>query len=244
MPTEYLVNENGCWIWQMCRNNRGYGLKWDRETRRLMMAHRWYYERARGPIPEGMHIDHLCNVKACVNVAHLEAVTPQVNSQRAFALRQKAPVPVRERPVVRTVDPRECILWRGCRDRDGYGAKWINGKRVMVHRWAYERAFGAIPSGMQIDHLCRNRACYRPDHLEAISRLENIRRAAWRDTCRRGHAMTPANISWQSGRRKCRACHVEACARSRQRKRETRQRQRGRRQSDLAAHRDGHAPLD
>jgi len=113
MRTEYLVDENGCWIWQMCRNNRGYGLKWDRETRRLMMAHRWYYERARGPIPEGMQIDHLCNVKACVNVAHLEAVTPQVNSQRAFALREKAPVPVRERPVVRTVDPRECILWRG-----------------------------------------------------------------------------------------------------------------------------------
>jgi hypothetical protein len=244
MRTEYLVNEKGCWIWQMCRNNRGYGLKWDRETRRLTMAHRWYYERARGPIPEGMQIDHLCNVKACVNVAHLEAVTPQVNSRRAFALRQTAPVPVRERPVVRTVDPRECILWRGCRDRDGYGAKWINGKRVMVHRWAYEQAFGPIPSGMQIDHLCRNRACYRPDHLEAISRHENIRRAAWRDTCKRGHAMTPANTSWQSGRRKCRACHVEACARSRQRKREARQRQRGRRQSDLAAHRDGHPPLD
>jgi hypothetical protein len=177
-------------------------LKWDRETRRLMMAHRWYYERARGPIPEGMQIDHLCNVKACVIVAHLEAVTPQVNNQRAFALREKAPVPVRERPVVRTVDPRECILWKGCRDRDGYGAKWINGKRVMVHRWAYEQTFGPIPSGMQIDHLCRNRACYRPDHLEAISR-------------------------WQSGRRKRRACHVEACARSRQRIRETRQRQRG-----------------
>jgi hypothetical protein len=143
MRTEYLVDENGCWIWQMCRNNRGYGLKWDREARRLMMAHRCYYEHARGPIPEGMQIDHLCNVKACVNVAHLEAVTPQVNSQRAFALRQAAPVPVRERPVVRTVDPRECILWRGCRDRDDYGAKWIDGKRVMVHRWAYEQAFGA-----------------------------------------------------------------------------------------------------
>jgi hypothetical protein len=115
-----------------------------------------------------MQIDHLGNVKACVNVAHLEAVTPQVNNQRAFALREKAPVPVRERPVARTVDSRECILWKGCRDRDGYGAKWVDGKRVMVHRWAYEQAFGPVPSGMQIDHLCRNRACYRPDHLEAV----------------------------------------------------------------------------
>lgn len=176
---------------------------------------------------QGMQIDHLCTVKACVNVAHLDAVTPQVNTQRAFALREKAPVPVRERPVVRTVDPRECILWKGCRDRDGYGAKWVNGTRVMVHRWAYEQAFGPVPSGLQIDHLCKNRACYRPDHLEAVSRLENIRRAAWRDTCRHGHATTPANTSWQSGRRKCRACHIEACARSRQRKRENRQCQRG-----------------
>jgi HNH endonuclease len=226
MRTEYHIDENGCWIWQKCRNNRGYGLKWDRATRRLMVAHRWYYERARGPIPTGLQIDHLCNVKVCVNVAHLEAVTPQVNTQRAFALREKVPAPVRERPVVRTVDPRECILWKGCRDRDGYGATWINGKRVMAHRWAYERAFGPIPSGMQIDHLCRNRACCNPCHLEAISRLENIRRAAWRDACKRGHAMTPANTSWQSGRRKCRACHVEACARSRQRKRDARQRQR------------------
>jgi hypothetical protein len=80
MRTEYHIDENGCWIWQKCRNNRGYGLKWDRATRRLMVAHRWYYERARGPIPTGLQIDHLCNVKACVNVAHLEAVTPQVNT--------------------------------------------------------------------------------------------------------------------------------------------------------------------
>jgi hypothetical protein len=85
MRTEYLVDENGCWIWQMCRNNRGYGLKWDPATRRLMVAHRWYYERSRGPIPRGMQIDHLCNVEACVNVAHLEAVTPQVNSKRVQA---------------------------------------------------------------------------------------------------------------------------------------------------------------
>jgi HNH endonuclease len=97
----------------------------------------------------------------------------------------------------------------------------MNGKRVMVHRWAYEQAFGQIPSGMQVDHLCKNRACYNPEYLEAITRSENIRRAAGRETCKRGHAMTPANISWQSGRRKCRACHVEACAGSRQRKRET-----------------------
>jgi hypothetical protein len=220
MRTEYVVDERGCWVWQMCRNNRGYGLKWNRETRRLMVAHRWYYERAHGAIPEGLQLDHLCRVKACVNPAHLEAVTAQVNNQRAFAVRDRTPVPARERPVVRRVDPEACVLWNGCRDRDGYGAKWVQGKRVMVHRWAYERAFGAIPPGQQIDHLCRNPACYNPEHLEAVTRQENVRRAAWRDKCKRGHAMTPENTSWQSGRRKCRTCHVQACSRSRQRRRE------------------------
>ena len=220
MRVEYLVDECGCWIWQMCRNSRGYGLKWDRGARRLTLAHRWYYERACGPIPDGMQIDHLCSVKACVNPAHLEAVTPRVNSQRAFASKERTPVPVREQPTVRRVDQRECTAWSGCRDRNGYGAKWVDGKRVMVHRWAYEQTYGPIPPGMQIDHLCRNPACYNPEHLETVTCQENIRRAAWRECCKQGHAMTPANVSWQSGRRKCRTCHAAACARSRQRRKE------------------------
>jgi HNH endonuclease len=127
MRTDYLGNEHGCWIWQLCCNNRGYGLKWDRDARRLTVAHRWYYERAFGPIPEGLQIDHLCNVKACVNPSHLEAVTPQANTQRAFALRETVAVPLRERPMVRMVDPRECIMWKGCRDRDGYARSGATG---------------------------------------------------------------------------------------------------------------------
>ena len=63
MQPEYVINDDGCWIWQKCRNNRGYGLKWDRETRRLMMAHRWYYEHARGPIPSALATS-LCTLAA------------------------------------------------------------------------------------------------------------------------------------------------------------------------------------
>jgi HNH endonuclease len=82
---DYLVNEQGCWLWQLSRNSAGYGMKWDQKDRRLMLAHRWYYERERGAIPAGLQLDHLCGVRVCVNPTHLEAVTPR--RTRGAALR-------------------------------------------------------------------------------------------------------------------------------------------------------------
>lgn len=58
----------------------------------------------------------------------------------------------------------------------GYGQIWYKGKYHYVHRVSYEHYVGAIPSGYDIDHLCRNRACFRPDHLEAVTRSVNIQR--------------------------------------------------------------------
>jgi hypothetical protein len=225
-PGEYLVDEHGCWIWQMSRNSGGYGLKWSKEERRLMLAHRLYYQRVRGPIPDGLQIDHLCEVRACVNPQHLEAVTPRVHNARTLERSGYRSPPPREAPVVRMVDPGDCVLWQGCLDRDGYGAKWVDGKRVMVHRWAYEQVHGPIPQGLQIDHLCRNPACYRVDHLEVVTLRENNRRK-WPQACKRGHAFTPENTAWQrDGRRKCRTCRAESQARYEQRRRERRRQDR------------------
>ncbi len=223
--THYVVDEHGCWIWQLARNNKGYGLKWDPDRRRLMVAHRLYYERAYGPIPAGLQIDHLCRVRACVNPAHLEAVDPQRHGQRSVAYKPRKPAQIRERPEARRVDPAECVLWQGCRDRDGYGARSVNGKRVFVHRWVYEQVHGPIPPGMTVDHLCRNPACYNLDHLEAVSRADNNRRATWRHSCKYGHLMTPENTLWESsGQRRCRTCRTETRERSKQRRKQQRQR--------------------
>lgn len=78
--------------------------------------------------------------------------------------------------------------------QSGYGRVYINGKRVYAHRAAYERAFGKIPDGYQIDHLCRNRACINPQHLEAVTQKINILRghsprilAHNAGTCEQGH---------------------------------------------------------
>jgi hypothetical protein len=69
-----------------------------------------------------------------------------------------------------------CWEWQGSRNNKGYGQQWENGKFVFAHRWAYEQAKGPIPNGLSIDHLCGNRACVNPDHLEAVDHATNCRR--------------------------------------------------------------------
>lgn len=78
---DYVADENGCWIWQRGLSKGGYGL-----TGTGADAHRKMYEDQVGPIPQGMELDHLCRVRACVNPQHLEPVAPRENTRRGAGL--------------------------------------------------------------------------------------------------------------------------------------------------------------
>ncbi|MGW1505729.1 HNH endonuclease signature motif containing protein [Streptomyces mirabilis] len=70
-----------------------------------------------------------------------------------------------------------CFEWMQYTTPDGYGRFTANGKQHYVHREGLQASGGFIPEGMTVDHWCRNRACWNPEHLDVVSREENTRRA-------------------------------------------------------------------
>ena len=109
----------------------------------------------------------------------------------------------------------DCWQWLGGFDRHGYGRHWHTeqGDR-RAHRLAYELVKGSIPDGLTLDHLCRNKWCVNPDHLEAVTAGVNVlrgdtpaaRNAAKRE-CWAGHPFDERNTHVRAdGRRECRAC--------------------------------------
>lgn len=107
--------------------------------------------------------------------------------------------------------PDQCWRWTGPLSVDGYATFNINNHPVRVHRFAYKLLVGPIPDGLVIDHLCRNRACCNPAHMEPVTDAVNLRRGfspsalnARRTHCRRGHEL-PDVPTGNRGRR-CPAC--------------------------------------
>lgn len=77
----------------------------------------------------------------------------------------------------RSITPRpDCRIWVGATDR-GYGRISVGGVVMRVHRVVWESVNGPVPDGMELDHICRIRACCNPDHLEAVTHSENVRRS-------------------------------------------------------------------
>lgn len=69
-----------------------------------------------------------------------------------------------------------CWNWLKVKDSQGYGQISVSGKTKLAHRYSYERVHGIIPDGLYIDHLCRNKSCVNPVHLEPVTPAQNIQR--------------------------------------------------------------------
>lgn len=118
----------------------------------------------------------------------------------------------------------ECWLWTASvisGPRGGYGQFRSGGqgsKMVKSHVWAYEQVVGLVPEGSVLDHLCRNRRCVNPDHLDPVTVRENVRRgagAALKTECKNGHPYTADNVRVLSnGWRTCRLCYIAEYQRS------------------------------
>lgn len=124
-----------------------------------------------------------------------------------------------------------CWIWLGAMHRLGYGMFRVGTKTKLAHRVAYEMEVGPVPSGLQLDHLCRNRKCVKPTHLEAVTSRENLmrgqtlaRKNASKTACKNGHPFDTLNTiargesaQW----RRCRICQRKVDRESKRRHRES-----------------------
>lgn len=123
--------------------------------------------------------------------------------------------PVEKRFWAKVEKTGSCWLWLGAKVGNGYGQINLDGhRRVYAHRLSWELAHGAIQEGLDIDHLCRNRGCVNPAHMEVVTNRTNVLRGtgptaanARKTECKRGHPLSGENLfRYKDGRRDCRTC--------------------------------------
>jgi len=111
-----------------------------------------------------------------------------------------------------------CWLWTATKTQGGYGKFYFRQEMGLAHRFSYEIFKGDIPKKLTIDHLCKNTLCVNPEHLEAITQKENVKRGltgkikhynSKKTHCSKGHPFSGYNLIIYRNYRKCRTCNVQ-----------------------------------
>jgi len=108
----------------------------------------------------------------------------------------------------------DCWTWTGAVSNRSYGSIFYQGRMQKAHRVMWELNFGPVPKGLELDHLCRNRLCINPNHLEPVTRAENLARGIQsnqnigKSHCIRGHEFNAENTRYKpgNGHRVCKEC--------------------------------------
>lgn len=161
------------------------------------------------------HSTRSCSIDGCArpyssrNICNTHyAYLRRVGGIEAFPARPTDPI---ERLLDKICIREECWIWTGTINNRGYGCTSLKGKAIYAHRVSYEFYVGPIPDGLELDHLCRNPPCINPDHLEAVTHAENMRRgkAAQATHCVHGHLFDAENTYIPPrGGRQCRICRA------------------------------------
>lgn len=124
--------------------------------------------------------------------------------------------PYRHRPPLERFWPKvnktdTCWIWTASKTRNGYGQFYDDHRLHAAHRWLYEQMVALVPQHLDLDHLCRIRACVNPGHLEPVTRKENARRGltgVMLTHCKYGHPRIPETLYTNptTGLRDCRVC--------------------------------------
>lgn len=146
----------------------------------------------------------------------------RITDRRRFNGRTPSGLTVEERfwQKVKGGLPSECWVWTASTDPSGYGMFCVStGRNMRAHAWAYRAARGAVPDGLHLDHLCENKRCVNPWHLEPVTPLENTRRGPrsriprTRGACLYGHPYDASAPTYRgrdgSERRQCVTCNRE-----------------------------------